>query len=108
MGDHNSELNCSDENEVQCSSVTSLQSDQSNVSMHCEITKTVVWTKTVALRVDPGNDGDQVGEVGREDTGELDIVASNNIHFEHVSIKLLLYNWKIVFFLRFYISVESF
>ena len=58
-----------------------------------------MWAKTVALRVHPGNDGDKVGQVGGEDTGEQDLITKDNIHFEHVSIKLLLNDWKIgVFF----------
>ena len=68
----------------------------------------MAWGKTVALRVDPGNDGDQVGQVGGEDAGEQDLVTEDNIHFEHVSLKLLINNWKVGFFFRFYISVESF
>ena len=66
--------------------------------MQGEITKTVAWGKTGPLRVDPGSDGDQVGQVGGEDTGEKDLVTKDNIHFEHVSIKLLLNNWKIFSF----------
>ena len=48
--------------------------------------------KTVALRVDPGSDGDKVGQVGGVNTGEEDLVTKDNIHFEHVSIKLLINN----------------
>ena len=68
--------------------------------MQGEITKTVAWGKTGPLRVDPGSDGDQVGQVGGEDTGEKDLVTKDNIHFEHVSIKLLINNWKIRFFCK--------
>ena len=62
-----------------------------------EVTKTLwVWAgKTVALGVHPGNDGDQVCQVRGENTGEQNLVTTNNIHFEHVSIKLLLNNWNI-------------
>ena len=46
----------------------------------------------LALTVGPANDGDKVRDVGGENTGEEDVIAPDNIHFEHVSIKLLLNN----------------
>ena len=98
--DH-SELKCSEQNKFSAVQLTvcSLSSEQCRVEW--EITRTLDWAKTVALRVDPGNDGDKVRDVGGENTGEEDVIAPDNIHFEHVSIKLLLNDWKIGVFLHF-------
>ena len=106
--DH-SELKCSEQNKFSAVQLPVCSLSNAVLGVQWEITKTLVWDKTVALRVDPGNDGDKVRDVGGENTGEEDVIAPDNVHFEHVSIKLLLNDWKIGFFsVRIYISVESF
>ena len=64
--------------------------------MHWELSRFTITAITagdsVALRVHPGGDSQEVRHVGGEHTLEQNVIGENHIHFEHIGLKLLMDN----------------